>query len=200
MADSTAAKASTIEKTDGENKPEEFIIDPMMSIHTELDDLNIEVSKLTEEEKKTGTGVSENTVLLQGILKELKDRRPKGKVLRVNNIAPDQPNLPGFPDSKNGFFLINAYKYLIDVDAKKFRAYVVYNPGPNNLYVGFNAARSPEVDLAAEDIDLDDKFDFITPGQDTHDFFDTEEIYHLSIWADPTTGLGPQKFRAKLTY
>ncbi len=189
-------------------KPNDFIVNPLMSIHTELDDLNIQTQSLegkveanTKEIQEIKGIVSAILTATQGTYKELLARRPQGKVHRVNATAPSVPNDPAIAPGDRNFTGFSSGYYIIDankvIEGHKFRAYTVWNPGPNNLYVGFNAATSPQVDVAPEDIMFDDKFDFLTPGQPTRDSFDTEEILSVHIRADPATGLGPQKFHFK---
>lgn len=173
-------------------EPEDFIMNPILAVHTQVDDLSIEVGELTDVTNRHTEQLSALLDINSHILKELQDRRPEGKVIRVNNTAPDIQT-PTYP---SGFFIIDTNIS----PGKKVRSYVVFNPGPNNLYVGFNAATSPQLDVSPEDIALDDKFDFLAPGQDTGDSFDTKEILSIHIRADPATGIGPQRFKAKLIY
>lgn len=194
MSENIQTMKSNSSNSEEEHRPDEFIIDPLLALHTEVDDVAREVEELKQITQKHTDLLSNILEKDSGILKEARDRRPEGKVLRVRGIAPDQPNVD--PNNPSGFFIIDTNRD----PGHKIRAYTVFNPGPNNLYVGFNAAFSPQVDVSAEDLVLDDKFDFITPGQETRDAFDTKEILSIHIRADPATGLGPNSFRAKLIW
>lgn len=169
-----------------EKKPDDFIINPILAIHSEVDDLVIDVGELKDE-------VSKHTQLLNSILqrdteilKEQRDRRPKGKVLRKKGTA-----------QTDRFFIIDT-----NVDpGHKVRSYVVINDGPNNLFVGFNAAFSPQLDASIEDLVSDiSRFDELMPGEHSEEGFDTEEIASLHIISDPSTGLGPSNFRARMVW
>ncbi len=174
-------------KSEGEeHKPEEFIINPLLALHTEVDDVAREVDELKQITQK-------HTDLLSGILerdtqilKEARDRRPKGKVMRRRGTA-----------ITTDFFIIDTNKD----PGHKVRSYVIFNEGPNAIFVGFNVAFSPQLDASVEDLVSDEqRFDRITTGQSTSDGFDTEEIASLHIIADPNTGLGSSTFKAKLIW
>lgn len=169
-----------------EKKPDDFIINPMLAVHTQVDDLTIDVGELKDE-------VSKHTQLLNSILqrdteilKEQRDRRPKGKVLRKRGAAPT-----------DRFFIIDT-----NIDpGHKVRSYVVINDGPNNIFVGFNVAFSPQLDASVEDLVSDvSRFDELMPGEHSEEGFDTEEIASLHIISDPSTGLGPSNFRARMVW
>lgn len=176
------------ENASEEHKPQEFIIDPLMSIHNEIDDLNIEVDNLRREVAKNTQLLSEILDKDTGILKEQKDKRPVGKVFRRREIV-----------TPTQFVIIDSNK--IPGDGHKYRAYTVTNVGKNNIYVGFNVAFSPQLDASIEDLVSDEqRFDFLEPGESTNDSFDTEVIASLHIIADPATGLGNSEFKAKLIW
>jgi hypothetical protein len=166
--------------------PEEFVMNPILAVHTQVDDLTIEVDEL----KKVA---DTHTKLLEAIytrdteiLKEARDRRPKGKVMRKKGSAPT-----------TDFFIIDTNKD----PGHKVRAYVVINDGPNNMFVGFNVAYTPQLDASVEDIVSDPtRFDELMPGEKSEEGFDTEEIASLHMISDPTTGLGESNFRARLVW
>ena len=175
--------------TDTDNSlPEKFVINPVLAIHTQVDDLAIEVDELKKISEEHTQLLSPILDTVKAILKEQKDRRPVGKVFRRRDtVTPTE------------FFIIDSNK--IPGDGHKYRSYFVINEGPNNIYVGFNVAKSPQLDASIEDLISDEqRFDYLTIGQSTNDAFDTEEIASLHIIADPTTGLGNSVFKAKLLW
>lgn len=173
--------------TDNSN-PNNFIINPVLAIHTQVDDLTIEVDELKKIADEHTQLLSPILDTVKAILKEQKDRRPVGKVFRRRDTA-----------RIDEFYIIDSNK--IPGDGHKFRSYFVINEGPNNIYVGFNVAKSPQLDASIEDLLSDEqRFDYLTPGQSTNDAFDTEEIASLHIIADPATGLGSSIFKAKLLW
>jgi hypothetical protein len=156
------AKELGVKLTKDNRSPEEFVMNPILAVHTQVDDLTIEVDEL----KKVA---DTHTKLLEAIyqrdteiLKEQRDRRPKGKVLRKKGSAP-----------VNDFFIIDT-----NIDpGHKVRSYVVINDGPNNIFVGFNVAFTPQLDASVEDIVSDPtRFDELMPGEHSEEGFDTEEI------------------------
>jgi hypothetical protein len=168
--------------------PEEFVMNPVLAIHTNVDDLVIDVGEL----KKTADSHTQLlTAILQRdteILKEQRARRPKGKVFRKKDSAPT-----------NDFYIIDTNKEI--GPGHKARSYVVINDGPNNMFVGFNVAFSPQLDASVEDLVSDiTRFDELMPGEHSEEGFDTEEIYSLHLISDPTTGLGPSNFRARMVW
>lgn len=167
-------------------KPDDFIMNPMLAIHTEVDDLVIDVGelkKVADTHTKLLTAIYERDT---EILKEQRDRRPKGKVLRKKGTA-----------KTDDFFIIDTNKD----PGHKVRSYVVINDGPNNMFVGFNVAFSPQLDASVEDIVSDPtRFDELMPGEHSEEGFDTEEIASLHIISDPSTGLGPSNFRARMVW
>lgn len=169
-----------------EHKPNDFIVNPLMSIHTEIDDLGIEVNELKDITSKHTELLSSILEKDTQILKEARDRRPKGKVMRRRGTA-----------ITTDFFIIDTNKD----PGHKIRSYTVINEGPNAIFVGFNVAFSPQLDASIEDLVSDEqRFDRIDVGQMTGDGFDTEEIASLHIIADPNTGLGSSTFKAKLIW
>jgi len=169
-----------------DSKPEEFVMNPILAVHTQVDDLSIEVDELKDianTHTKLLTAIYERDT---EILKEARDRRPKGKVMRKKGSA-----------STTNFFIIDT-----NIDpGHKVRSYVVINDGPNNMFVGFNVAFTPQLDASIEDIVSDPtRFDELMPGEHSEEGFDTEEIASLHIIADPSTGLGPSNFRARLVW
>ena len=169
-------------------KPEEFVMNPILAVHTQVDDLTIEVDelkKVADTHTKLLTAIYERDT---EILKEQRARRPKGKVLRKKGSA-----------LTTDFFIIDTNKEI--GPGLKARSYLCINDGPNNIFVGFNVAYSPQLDASPEDIVSDPtRFDELFPGEKSEEGFDTEEIYSLHIMSDPSTGLGPSTFRAKMVY
>jgi hypothetical protein len=69
------------------------------------------------------------------------------------------------------------------------------------MFVGFNVAYSPQLDASIEDIVSDPtRFDELMPGEHSEEGFDTEEIASLHLISDPSTGLGPSNFRARMVW
>lgn len=168
------------------HQSEELIIDPLLALHTEIDDVAREVETLNDITKKHTELLSAILERDTEILKEQRDRRPKGKVLRRKGTAPT-----------DDFFIIDT-----NIDpGHKVRSYVVINDGPNSIFVGFNVAFTPQLDASLEDLVSDEtRFDRLLPGEDSEEGFETEEIASLHIISDPTTGLGASNFRARMAW
>lgn len=178
----------TSQSTMQSRKPEEFIMNPVLMVHTQVDDLAIEVDELKKVSDLHTKLLSDILQRDTEILKEQRARHPKGRALRRRGTA-----------ITTDFYIIDSNKD--PGDGHKFRSYFVINNGPNNIYVGFNVAKSPQLDASLEDLLSDEqRFDYLTPGQSTNDSFDTEEIASLHIIADPETGLGNSEFKAKLLW
>lgn len=167
--------------------PEEFVMKSglLLAVHTQTDDLNIRVDSL----KKISDG---HTKLLSDILtregdilKQLLDLRDEGGKMTVTDIAPN-----------NQFFIIDTNRD----PGHKVKSVVVTNNGPNDIFVGEDAAFSPQVDADLVDIVSDQsRFIRILPTESERFSYNVRSIKSIHILSDPSVP-GSSQFRARLAW
>lgn len=168
-----------------EKKPDDFIINPMLAIHSEIDDLVIDVGELKKVSDKHTELLSAILDRESKLLKELEDIRDQGGKLSVSGIA-----------QNNRFSIIDT-----NVDpGHKVKSAVVVNNGPNTLFVGEDAAYSPEVDADIIDIVSDQtRFIQVLVGESERFAYNVRSIKSIHILSDPNV-VGSSNFRVRMAW
>lgn len=173
-------------KAESAKTPNDFIINPVLAIHTQVDDLAIETNELKEVSKEHSKLLSEILDREGSILKQLQDLRDEGGKATFNGTA------------------LNSKFTIIDTNkdpAHKVKSAVVTNNGPNILYVGEDAALSPEVDADLTDIVSDQtRFIAIFPGESERFAYNVRSIRSVHLLADPTVVGAIANYRVRMAW